>query len=105
MSYFHTRLSYINALLENSTTFFFLALMSENRTIMKSKTVESYVVKRSSTRRYNLLRFWAEFLALWSKYYAWLSEYYGGLREFPDKSSNFDILYRRVYGPLYGPKK
>ena len=38
-------------------------------------------------------RFWAEFLAVWSKYC-------GGLREFPDKSSNFGILYGRVYGPL-----
>ena len=35
-------------------------------------------------------RFWAEFLAVWSKYY-------GELREFPDKSSNFGLLYGRVY--------
>ena len=38
-------------------------------------------------------RFWAEFLAVRSKYYGWL-------REFPDKSSNFGLLYGRVYGPL-----
>ena len=30
-----------------------------------------------------------------------LREYYGELREFPDKSSNFGLLYGRVYGPLW----
>ena len=44
-------------------------------------------------------RFWAEFLAVKSKYYGGLREYYGELREFPDKSSNFGLLYGRVYGP------
>ena len=29
-----------------------------------------------------------------------MREYYGKLREFPDKSSKFGLLYRRVYGPL-----
>ena len=29
-----------------------------------------------------------------------LREYHGELREFPDKSSNFGLLYGRVYGPL-----
>ena len=33
-------------------------------------------------------------LAVRNKYYAWL------LREFPNKSSNFGLLYGRVYGPL-----
>ena len=47
-------------------------------------------------------RFWAEFLAKWSKYYGGLREYYEGLREFPDKTSNFGLLYGRVYGPLVG---
>ena len=42
----------------------------------------------------NVPIFWAEFLAVWSKYYARL------LREFPDKSSNFGLLYGREYGPL-----
>ena len=49
----------------------------------------------SSTRQYyNVPSFWEEFLVVWSKYSAWL------LREFPDKSSNFGLLYGRVYGPL-----
>ena len=29
-----------------------------------------------------------------------MREYNGELREFPDKSSNFGLLYGRVYGPL-----
>ena len=41
-------------------------------------------------------RFWAESLAVWSKYYGGLREYYGELREFPDKNSNFGLLYGRV---------
>ena len=45
-------------------------------------------------------RFLAEFLAVWSKYYGGLCYYYGELREFPDKSSNFGLLYGCVYGPL-----
>ena len=49
--------------------------------------------KGSSTHQYNVPSFWAEFLAVWSKYYTWL-------REFPDKNSNFGLLYGRVYGPL-----
>ena len=44
-------------------------------------------------------RFWAEFLAVLSKYYGGLREYYVELSEFPDKSSNFGLLYGRVYGP------
>ena len=33
-----------------------------------------------------------------------LREYYGELLKFPDKSSNFGLLYGRVYGPLSGLK-
>ena len=47
-------------------------------------------LKGSTTRQYNVPSFWAEFLAIWNKYY-------GRLREFPDKSSDFVLLYGRVY--------
>ena len=36
---------------------------------------------------------WEEFLAIRNKHYAWL-------REFPDKRSNFGLLYECVYEPL-----
>ena len=45
-------------------------------------------------------RSWAKFFAVRHKYYGGLRDYYGELREFPDKSSNFGLLYGRVYGPL-----
>ena len=68
-----------------------------NKIVILSFVNDGIVVLRGRTHiriKGQNLNFYLE--NVWSKYYGGLREYYGELREFPDKSSNFDLLYGRV---------